>query len=294
MTGTFFAVCITLCATGCSLVVRDPSAMFDQSSVSTSGTISRADALDDLDVLMRTLEHVHPDPYRFRTRETVDDVRRRLIAGMPPSLGRYDLCLRLSELLASLDDGHTSMRCDRLVFDDWQRATKAFPPQTQTLRMFSPYLRLDDQQHLIVGWPNDAPGIEPGDRLLRVNGHDVDELLTRWTREWSHDTAAGRMAALASGFRVKLALHGIDAPYHVTVAAPGGPSRDVTIPGEPVNYLWQERPKPPPIPVRSSAVGGGPAADNTPVVAKPAELKTSFFNYRLLEPGVAYMDFFTL
>src|SRR5262249_52141350 len=233
------------------LVVRDPGAMLDRESASTSGTISRAEALDDLDALMRTLQHVHPDPYRFRSREVVEDVRRRLVDNMPASLGRNDLCLRLSELLASLDDGHTSMACDRLVLDDWQRAAKASPPRTQRLRMFPPYMRLDDQQHLIVGWPNDAPGVERGDRLLRVNGHEADELLAAWTREWSHDTAAGRLAALASGFRVKLALHGIDAPYHVIVAAPGGLSRDVTIQGEPVNYLWQERPKPPPTPVRS-------------------------------------------
>jgi len=268
--------------------------MLDRGSASTSGTISRAEALDDLDALMRTLQHVHPDPYRFRSREVVQDVRRRLVDNMPASLGRNDLCLRLSELLASLDDGHTSMACDRLVLDDWQRAAKASPPRTQRLRMFPPYMRLDDQQHLIVGWPNDAPGVERGDRLLRVNGHEVDELLAAWTREWSHDTAAGRLAALASGFRVKLALHGIDAPYHVIVAAPGGLSRDVTIQGEPVNYLWQERPKPPPTPVRSSAVGGRPMADGASVVAKSVELKTSFFNYRLLEPGIAYMDFFTL
>src|SRR5262249_45463635 len=136
------------------------------------------------------------------------------------------------------------------------------------------------------------PGVERGDRLLRVNGHEVDELLTAWAREWSHDTAAGRMAALASGFRVKLALHGIDAPYRVTVAAPGGASRDVTIQGEPVNYLWQERPKPIP-PLRSSAVGGA-TAESAVVATKSVELKTSFFNYRLLEPGIAYMDFFTL
>jgi hypothetical protein len=182
--------------------------MLDRESVATSGTISRAEALDDLDVLMRTLEHVHPDPYRFQSREAVDDVRRRVIAGMPLTLGRYDLCLRLNELLASLDDGHTSMTCDRLVFDDWQRAAKASPPQTQTVHMFPPYMRLDDQQHLIVGWPNDAPGVARGDRLLRVNGHDVADLLAAWTREWSHDTAAGRMAALAISFRMKLALHG--------------------------------------------------------------------------------------
>jgi hypothetical protein len=98
-------------------------------------------------------------------------------------------------------------------------------------------MRLDDQRQLVVGWPNGAAGVDPGDRLLRVNGHDANALLETYAREVSNDTEAGRLAEVARRFRVYLALHGINAPYEVTVAAPDGRSRDVTIRGEPVNYL---------------------------------------------------------
>jgi hypothetical protein len=144
-------------------------------------------------------------------------------------------------------------------------------------------MRLDDKNHLIVRWPNYAPGIEAGDRLLRVNGQDADTLLATWAREMSYDTEAGRLAVVARRFRAQLELHGIKAPYQVTVAAPGGPNRDVTLQGEPVNYVWQERPAPAPNPQPPSA----------PVV-KPVEVRTPFFNYRMMRPGVGYMDFFTL
>jgi hypothetical protein len=149
--------------------------------------------------------------------------------------------------------------------------------------MFQPAMRLDDKNHLIVRWPNYAPGIEAGDRLLRVNGQDADTLLATWAREMSYDTEAGRLAVVARRFRAQLELHGIKAPYQVTVAAPGGPNRDVTLQGEPVNYVWQERPAPAPNPQPPSA----------PVV-KPVEVRTPFFNYRMMRPGVGYMDFFTL
>ena len=45
---------------------------------------------------------------------------------------------------------------DVLILLDWQRAAD------EQVRMFPPYMRLDDQQPLIVGWPSDAPGLGLG------------------------------------------------------------------------------------------------------------------------------------
>ena len=286
----------------CSLVIRDPTAL-SIPPAADAATISRADALADLEFLIRTLNRVHPDPYRFHSLEVVEASRRRVAESMPASLARTELCLRFNEVIATLDDGHTSMACEQLVIAQWERAAKASPPQTQKVMDYSPFMRLDDQQHLIVGWPNDAPGVEPGDRLLRVNGQDADALLAAWAREVSHDTNAGRMAHVARRFRVYLALHGINAPFRLTVAAPGGPNRDVTIEGEPVNYFLWGRPAPVTPPVSAPVAQGTPAAptaapaipraSSTPV-AKPVEVRTSFFNYRIMRPGIAYMDFFSL
>jgi hypothetical protein len=276
-------------AAGCSLVLKDPlSVLGGEHSASRAVRFSRAEATEELNTLAGLLDRVHADPYWFQSRDIVDTERRRLIDAMPASLSQAELCLRLSTLLATLDDGHSSMFCDTLVRQEWQKAAKASPPETQTVRMFQPFMRLDDQNHLIVQWPNYAPGIEPGDRLLRVNGHDADALLATWARETSHDTEAGRLAVVARRFRAQLELHDIRAPYQVTVVAPGGPNRDVTIQGDPVNYLWQERPAPAPPPNTQT-----PSAAVAPV-AKPVEVRTPFFNYRMMRPGVAYMEFFSL
>jgi hypothetical protein len=277
-------------AVGCSLVIKDPlSVLAREHRGAPAVTFSRAEAIEELDTLARLLDRVHADPYRFHSRDIVEAERRRLTDTMPASLSQTELCLRLSRLLATLDDGHSSMSCDVLVIQEWRRAAKASPPDTQKVRMFQPAMRLDDRNHLIVRWPNYAAGIEPGDRLLRVNGQDADALLASWARETSHDTEAGRLATVARRFRLQLELHGISAPYQVTVAAPGGPTRDVTVQGDPVNYQFQDRPTPAPPPNTAS-----PQTPRSAPVAEPVEIKTPFFNYRMMRPGVAYMDFFSL
>jgi len=279
-------------AVACSVVLKDPlSVLAAPHRASKTVTFSRAEAIQEVDALAGMIDRIHADPYRFRSREVVESEHRRLVESMPASLTRRELCLRLSRLLATLDDGHSSMNCHVLVLQEWQKAAKASPPETQKLRMFQPAMRLDDQNHLIVRWPNYAPGIEAGDRLLRVNGQDADALLAAWAREESHDTEAGRIAVVARRFRLLLDLHGISAPYRVTVAAPGGASRDVMIQGDPVNYQFQQRPDPAPAPSPAPAPAAASASTPAP---KPVELRTPFFNYRMVRPGVAYMDFFSL
>src|SRR5262245_3912067 len=229
----------------CGVVLKDPLSILGMEHRSSkTETFTRAEAIDELETVARLIDRVHADPYRYHSRDIVDAERRRLIETMPASLTRNELCLRLARLVATLDDGHTGLNCHVLVGQQWERDAKASPPETQKVRMFQPVIRLDEQSHLIVQWPNYAPDLRMGDRLLRVNGRDADGLLAEWARETSHDTEAGRLADVARRFRWHLELHGIRAPYQLTVAAPGGPNRDVTVQGDPVNYLWQQRPTP--------------------------------------------------
>jgi hypothetical protein len=238
--------CLVAVSSACALVLKDPFAA-SQTRVSAGATLSRTQAVADLEDLFRKVERIHPEPYRFQSREVVDAERRRLIETMPAQLTTSELCLRLSRLLATFNEGHTSTTCNQLVSAEWRRAATASPPETQKVRVFPPYMLLDDQQHLVVEWPMFVPGLESGDRLLRLNGQDADALLAAWAREESHDTEFGRRTAVARTFRVQLALRGIEAPYRVAVAAPGGGApREVVIQGEPVNHQFNEWPRPSP------------------------------------------------
>lgn len=284
------AVLIAGLSAACSLVVKDPFAAFRNVASGSDDRLSREAALEDLAFLTRLLERVHPDPYRFHPRDAVEAERRRVAESMPASLSKRELCLRLNRVLAVIEDGHTGIGCERLILNDWERASRAATPETQRVLRFAPSIRLDGDQHLTVGWHNGAPGLDPGDRILRVNGEDADTVLAAWAAEVSHDTAAGRRAQVARRFRLYLALHGIDAPYRLTVAPPGGASRDVTVPGEPVNYQFEAslpaavRP-----PVTQVNLPPAPAT-----VFKPVQLRNAFFEYRIIEPDIGYMNFFSI
>ena len=283
---TLVVICLVPALGACSLIIKDPFNRPDL-KLASGDMISRADALEDLATVIRLLEKAHADPYRFQPREVLEAQRRRVAESMPASMTRSELCLRLSRVVAVLDDGHTGMLCEDLVRSEWSRAARAAPPESQRMLLFPPFIRVDDQQHLTVGWHNGSPGLDPGDRILRVNGQDAHALLQEWAAQLSHETDAGRRAQVARRFRVYLALHGINAPYRLTVAPPGGPSRDVTVDGSAVNYQFQGWPsiaarpnvvevKLPPVP---------------PTVFKPIQLETDFFTYQTIEPDIAYMNF---
>jgi len=160
----------------CSLIIKDPFAAFGKTDAVAGDSLSREAALEDLDFLVGLLDRVHADPYRFHPREAMEAERVRVAETMPASVTKSDLCLRLSRVLAVLDDGHTEISCDDLMLSEWRRASRAAPSETQRVMRFAPFIRLDDQQHLTVGWHNGAPGLDPGDRISRINGQDADAL----------------------------------------------------------------------------------------------------------------------
>jgi len=281
---------VGICA-ACSVILKDPFAAFGRVNANGGERLSREAALEDLDYLTGLLTRAHADPYRFHPRAAVEAERRRVADTMPASLTTSELCVRLSGVLAVLEDAHTGLACESVVMSDWRHAADAAPAETQSVLRFAPFIRLDDEQHVIVSWHNGAPGLDPGDRILRINGQDADALLAVWASLVSHDTAAARRAMVARRFRVYMALHGIAAPYRLTVAPPnGGPSRDVTIQGDPVNHQFEDTP---PAPVRPPVT----MVNLPPVPAtvfRPIQLKNGFFEYRMIEPDIGYMNFFSI
>ena len=287
--GVAALLCLGVSA-ACSVILKDPFGESRNANARSGANLSREAALEDLDFLMGLLDRAHADPYRFHSRDAVEAERRRVADTMPATVTTRDLCVRVSRVLAVLEDAHTEIACERLVLNDWRLAADAAPAETQRVLRFAPFMRLDDEQHVTVGWHNGAPGLDPGDRVLRINGQDADALLAAWAAAVSHDTEAARRAMVARRFRAYMALHGIEAPYRLTVAPPGGPSREVTIQGDPVNHQFENTP---PAPVRPpvTVVNLPPAP---PTVFKAIQLENDFFQYRMIEPDVGYMNFLSI
>jgi len=240
----------------CSPIHVPPPPAVPQSAVGS--TITRADALADLDTLMRTLEDVHPDLYAERPRDSVAVAKAHVVAGLPPSMTRAELWLRLAPLLASFGDGHTSVY---MPAEEFARlgSTLTFPPSVVE----------DDAEHLVVSVPFTlgAP-IERGDRILTLNGMSADSLVRAWTGEVSGESRKFRAANVTGGFRDFLFIHSIVAPFSLETERPDGARRTVVLEGIRRDSL------------RALASRGSPRRTSTPN-----------FSYEKLSPGVGYMNF---
>ena len=168
-------------------------------------TITRDDAVSDVDLLFHTLEDVHPDLYGIRPRDSVAAQRTRLIAALPPTLSRPELWTRLAPVVAALGDGHTNIPMPR---EEVRRMQSAGAP------VFPPSVALDDAGRLVISAALvRRPVLEGGDRLVSLNGLSADSLLHAWMNETSGENERFRAAEVTSGFRDFLLIHSVRAPY---------------------------------------------------------------------------------
>jgi hypothetical protein len=243
----------------------------EQAAVAASG-ISRADALSDLDALFDALERIHPDPYANRPRALVEADRRQLAATLPDTMTRNEWWRRLAPIIASLEDGHTGLD-PRLAFFDAVAALYngdgPAPNRYELLERIRQFpdgsVSLDEQRRLIVTSPNLADGISRGHRILSINDHEANRLVSDLIQETSGDTEANRRSSSLSSFAELLAIHSITPPYRLTVVDRDGALRGAVVEGSTLQAKVDAR------------RGQSPN-----------------FAYRLLEPGVGYMNFYSM
>jgi C-terminal processing protease CtpA/Prc len=225
-------------------------------------TVSRDDARADIDVLMRTLENVHPNLYANRPRDSVALARERLIAGLPSSLSRSELWIRLAPFIAAFGDGHTNVAAPR---EEARRLQEA------GALVFPPSVVVNDSAKVVVSVPivRNA-GVAAGDRLVSINGLSVDSLLLAWLTEQSGESEWFRAANVANSFRDLLLLHSIGAPYRVVTQRRDG-ARTIELAGIPQDSLRA---------VAARVNGQRTTAPN--------------FTYELLPSHIGYMNFRTM
>ena len=212
----------------------------------------------DVDTMMRTLEDVHPDLYAERSRESVAVSRERLLAGLPLSMTRGELWLRLAPLVASFGDGHTS------VYLPGEEVARM---QAAGALVFPPSVVQDNGGHLVVSAPL-GQDVEAGNRIVSVNDLDADSLVRAWTNEVSGESERYRVAGVTSAFRNFLLVHSIRAPYSLEIERVGGARRRAVLAG-----LTQDS-------LRAIVARGTPRRTAMPN-----------FTYEKLSPGVGYMNF---
>jgi hypothetical protein len=243
----------------CTPIHVPPPPPLPQSAIGS--TITRDDAVFDVDVLFRTLEDVHPDLYANRPRDSVIAARQRVGAALPTTLSRSELWIRLAPVVAALGDGHTSVAMPR---------EEARRMQADGARVFPPSVAIDDAGHLIVSAALARQrDLEGGDRLVSLNALNADSLLRAWIDETSGESDRFRAAEVTSAFRDYLLIHSIRAPFTlVTERRSDGLSRTLTLAG-----------------MTQDSLRAIVTRNRTQRTATPN------FTYELLAPRVGYMNF---
>lgn len=223
-------------------------------------TMTRDDAVADLDVLMRTLENVHPDLYANRSRDSVSAARERLVAALPPMLSRSDLWIHLAPLVATFGDGHTHVEIPREEVRSLQQAGAL---------VFPPSVVMNDGGQIVVSTPF-VPGtaLQAGDRLVSLNGMSADSLVRAWMVEESGESERFRAANVTGAFRDFLLIHSIAAPYSLVTEKSDGTRRTINLTGISQDSL------------RAIAVRNRAQRATAPNLT-----------YEVLAPGVGYMNF---
>jgi C-terminal processing protease CtpA/Prc len=209
---------------GCYVYRRPPTLPL----VRTSAAIGRAAAIADLDTFLTIVREVHPDPDP-RLAEVRDSVAR----AWPDSVPRAVVWRDLSRVLAGLRDGHTNLW---LPIDETQAA------MTEGQRVVPiAVVRTDAGVVIAAVVGADSARVSVGERLLRLNGSPIEQVVQRLGRAAPARLDAYRDRVVLSDFGTRLWLEGIRPPFEVTVAATAGVERTVTLEGATLLDMQRQR-----------------------------------------------------
>ena len=230
----------------------------------TGRVVTRADAIADLDAMMRMFEDVHPDLYAVWPRDSAASAHARLVAALPDTMSRIEWWKRLAPFVASFGDGHTNVQYPG---EEVRRA------QLAGTLVFPPSVALSADGHLVVAAPIGAgPGVSRDDRIVSINGLDADSLVRAWALGESGESEAYREASVIQSFRDHVLLAGVRAPFSIGVATADNAPRIASVDGIAQDSLAALVRR-----GRANAVAREPWSPN--------------FVYRLLDRGTGYINF---
>ena len=143
----------------------------------TSATLSSTAAPADYDLLRNALEEAHPGLYRYSSKSQIDQMFDSERAKLGAPLTKLAFREIVAQTVASIHCGHTSLEGDAEM-DAAMKAAATLP-----LRV----LMEGSHVHVLVNDTADDRTILPGMEIIEINGHKVNDLLTRFYAVTSGD-----------------------------------------------------------------------------------------------------------
>lgn len=156
-------------------------------------SITRREAVEDIDFLVGQLRAKHPKPFGKTPEGDFNAEIERTKATLPETSPRYDFSLSVAALLAMVKDDHTRHRDFSAYFGHINSGGGVFPAK----------FRCRDDRMTIDAWsPEVSPArMKAGDVVTSVNGEAMESLVQkygrymsletdlqkRWTLEWAFD-----------------------------------------------------------------------------------------------------------
>ncbi len=182
----------------------------------------------DLDLFVRELKRMHPNPYRQTSRETFDAYASKLRNDIP-KLNDEQVAVGLMKLAALAGDGHTHIRPTFLTARGRTVIPINYYPFVEGVFVTSAAPRYKD----LVGA-----------QVLRVGSHTIEEILGACAPVVSRDNAMGLEPELNASLRSPQLLYGLGLipdpdKMLITVRDAEGKERSLTVIGEPSRAMFE-------------------------------------------------------
>lgn len=139
---------------------------------------------DDLDYLIGRIEIMHPGPYAYFSKEDFYKLSKKLYDEIP-KLTDTEVIISISELLASLRDGHT-----RWAFE---KSDPQWLMQTFNVLPIIQYA-FADGTYIMAGLPQYKEFV--GLKVIKIGKMLIEEVQEKLGKIWSHDNKSGELKYL--------------------------------------------------------------------------------------------------
>ena len=173
---------LVVCLIVCGLDAQQPA------PAEQTRTITREQAIEDMEFLMAQLREKHPSPFGQTSEDEFQRELYRLRSGFDERVTIRDFSLAIAALLALVKDDHTRHRDFSAYHEHLRNDGKLFPIK----------LRYRDGHMVVESW---SPQVIPtrlgvGDTVLSVNGESMESIVQRYGRYLSLETDLQRRWAM--------------------------------------------------------------------------------------------------
>jgi C-terminal processing protease CtpA/Prc len=200
-----------------------PVTLFSQTG--TEKIFSRQQIKDDISFFVKTVEHVHPNPYHDITKEKFTALTDSIITSLKENTTIPEAWACFSKMIAAYNEGHSSI---------------GYPIELQqqiqdgAIKIFPVLIKEFNGENLVVRYDLSADSVlKTGDLIISINRQSASKLMAKLSSFYG-GLPTWRSIQVLRDFAGQLVLHSIQSPYHIGYIS-GGVKKEITI--QPVSVL---------------------------------------------------------